>query len=447
MQEILYEYNMNATTWVYLSSLLTIGIYFKFRRFWSVRNLDLVGLIAFSPGLLLVSHDLGRLGFLWLFCVSGFFLVRLLLDPVMVRRPLLEPNLSADGLTFSGVALLLFLVTNVITAAGPLAAASRAERLTQPVKAPEGKSLQAHKGPGYPLFYIIGTIPTKTLASDGEGEQAQYTRNLVLEATARIAAILAQLAVLIGLILIGHRHFGNLVTGIAAATLYLLLPYTAQYTGHVDHVVPAALLVWALHSYRKPVAAGMFMGLATGVIYYPLFLLPLWLGFYWQRGLIRFLIGLLTVLSLVTLVVLMSGHTNQFVEQFRAMTGQSPDGFWQYHEPAYRIPVLAAFVALSASLALWPAQKNLGTLLACSAAVMLGTQFWHAPNGGIYMAWYLPLLLLTIFRPNLEDRMALTALGEGWTFWRPGRAPAAAKNAKGATVSTAAPRVASVAPC
>ena len=66
------------------------------------------------------------------------------------------------------------------------------------------------------------------------------------------------------------------------------------------------------------------------------------------------------------------------------------------------------------SFVLWPAQKNLGTLLSCSAAVMLGTQFWHAQGGGLYMGWYLPLLLLTIFRPNLEDRVALSTLGEGW---------------------------------
>ena len=32
----------------------------------------------------------------------------------------------------------------------------------------------------------------------------------------------------------------------------------------------------------------------------------------------------------------------------------------------------------------------------------------------MYMAWYLPLLLMTVFRPNLEDRVALTVLGEGW---------------------------------
>ena len=90
-------------------------------------------------------------------------------------------------------------------------------------------------------------------------------------------------------------------------------------------------------------------------------------------------------------------------------------GFWQHdHDTVFRIPVIAAFTALCVSLALWPAQKNLGTLLSCSAAVMLAAQFWHANEGGIYMAWYLPLLVLTIFRPNLEDRVALSALSEGW---------------------------------
>jgi hypothetical protein len=39
----------------------------------------------------------------------------------------------------------------------------------------------------------------------------------------------------------------------------------------------------------------------------------------------------------------------------------------------------------------------------------------------MYMAWYLPLLLMTVFRPNLEDRVALTVLGEGWFHRRRAR--------------------------
>ena len=77
-------------------------------------------------------------------------------------------------------------------------------------------------------------------------------------------------------------------------------------------------------------------------------------------------------------------------------------------------PVCPGLSALASGLALWPAQKNLGTLLSCSAAVMLATQFWHAQQGGLCMAWYLPLLILTIFRPNLEDRVALSAVRPLW---------------------------------
>src|SRR5213080_4115294 len=57
MSEILFHYEkINPTTWVYLSSLLMIGLFFQFNRFWSVRNLDLVLLILLAPGLLMVNH-------------------------------------------------------------------------------------------------------------------------------------------------------------------------------------------------------------------------------------------------------------------------------------------------------------------------------------------------------------------------------------------------------
>src|SRR5262245_36873690 len=55
MSEILFQYDrISPTTWVYMSSLLTIALYFKFSRVWSVRNLDLVLLILLAPGLLMV---------------------------------------------------------------------------------------------------------------------------------------------------------------------------------------------------------------------------------------------------------------------------------------------------------------------------------------------------------------------------------------------------------
>jgi hypothetical protein len=255
------------------------------------------------------------------------------------------------------------------------------------------------------------------LAVEGAHETSAERAYVVI---AKIIAILCHLAVILGIVGIGYWHFGNIKTGVGVATMYLMLPYTAQMTGHIDHVMPASLLVWAILCYRRPLTSGMFIGLATSLVYYPLFLLPLWISFYWRRGLARFTSGVVAVL--VVMVVLLAFIPNSsFWESLQQMLGLWPpmmeglEGSWDLGwDPVYRIPVLAAFVALSGTLAIWPAQKNLGTLLSCSAAVMVATQFWHGFGGGLYVGWYLPLALLTVFRPNLEDRVALAVLGEGW---------------------------------
>ena len=79
---LLYYQRVNPTTWAYLSSLLLIALFFKFSRVWSVRNLDLIGLILLAPGLLCVIYgqdkgqpDYQQAGYIWLFAVSGLFLM------------------------------------------------------------------------------------------------------------------------------------------------------------------------------------------------------------------------------------------------------------------------------------------------------------------------------------------------------------------------------------
>ncbi|MEN6407595.1 MAG: hypothetical protein ABFC77_14130 [Thermoguttaceae bacterium] len=417
MQEILYGYRLNPITWAYISALMMIGIYFKFHRFWSVRNLDLAGLLAFSPALLLIYYgllrdqqELIRTGYVWLFAVGGVFLVRLLLDPVMVRRPLLEPNLSAGGLTFTGLALMVFLMANVITAPK-----ERVEQLLAE------KNVSEATNPGFPLFDHFATLSNRAILDVKPLPRGESHPTLSQVAVCRTVTILAHLAVVMGIVWIGFRHFDNLHTGVAAGTLYLLTFYTSQLTSQVDHVAPAALLVWAVAAYRRPLLAGVLLGLVGGLIYYPLFLLPLWIGFYWRRGLFRFTFGVVAALVLMTVALALTAvNTGEFVAQLEQMFGvRSPlqaklSGFWQFYAPEYRYPVLAGFLALCGSLAMWPAQKNLGTLLSCSTAVLLASQFWLADSGGLYMGWYLPLLILTIFRPNLEDRMALSAVRPLW---------------------------------
>ena len=445
MREILFQYEpVNPTTWAYLASLLMIAVYFKFNRFFSVRNADLIGLISLAPALLMVqfgrahgdSLTVEHAGYIWLFVVSGLFMLRLLLDSLMVRRPLLEPNLSAGGLTFLGISLFVFLMANVSIgepdAAGVAGSARAADLAQRESSEDELNSLQTH-GPGFPLLFLLPQISTQSVLGES-AQQATVVTNedqtsteapLVHVVTARIVAILSQLAIVIGLVLVGLRHFDNVKTGVAAATMYLLLPYTAMWTGSVTHVLPGALVVWAIVWYRWPLLSGAMIGLAFGTIYYPIFLLPLWISFYWQRGLWRFLIGIGAMLAILLVA---DGFTVGSRQEFFAHLQQmfnlglpAMDGVagpWGVFWPQiYRFPLVAAHIGLSLSMALWPAQKNLGTLLAYSAALMLGTQFWHAHSGGLALAWYLPLLMLTTFRPNLEDRTAL-AVVRRW-----GRAP------------------------
>ncbi len=438
MSDILFQYHrVNPTTWFYFASLLTLALFFKFNRLWSIRNVDLLGLVLLAPGLLAVEYGGYKaniadqqLGFVWIFVVSALLLVRMLCDSMMVRRPMLEPNLTTGGLVFLGGALLVFLLANVITTRpqrDDMAGAAAADRIEARDATVDADQL-ARLGPGYPLLFVLPQISTQRIffapdGADAPPEPGESGRRVVHETTARVMAIVAQLAIVAGMVVIGWRHFDNPRLGIAAAVLYLLLPYTATMTGRVDHVLPGALVLWAIAAYRRPFLAGTLVGLAIGTIYYPVFLLPLWCSFYWERGVRRFALGVATALAaLVIALWFTSPDGTVFVGQLRQMFGWifpsdvSLEGFWALpaQDPVFRLPVLAAFVAMIATLAIWPAPKNLGTLMSCTAAVLLGSQFWKAHNGGLFMAWYLPVLLLVVFRPNLENRVAVLMLPAEW---------------------------------
>jgi hypothetical protein len=146
---------------------------------------------------------------------------------------------------------------------------------------------------------------------------------------------------------------------------------------------------------------------------------------------------LTSVGALVLTLALTAGTFDRFFGHLSQMFGvrlpplENLQGFWRQAEGFwnswYRLPILATFIILAISFVAWPVRKHLGTLICCTGALMVGAQFWHAHGGGIFVAWYLPLYLLTIHRPNLEDRVAVATVAEGWwTAHRRTRAAAAA---------------------
>ncbi|MDR1142251.1 MAG: DUF2029 domain-containing protein [Planctomycetaceae bacterium] len=518
MPNSFFQYEMLPTTWFYVSTLIILALFFKFNRFWSVRNLDLIVLVLLTPGLLMLAMRNDQWGYAWLFGVGFFLVIRLIFDNLMVRRPLLEPNLTPGGLTFACFFLVFFIAAAITINRGDQIDTVRTIRLEQILTT---RHLQHHVGmnpttltipyeelanlpPGFRPFLafsertnlalappdkirreIVYSTWSSSLSADtkdpnvlvwaGEDAATSFLKtdrsqqsptipvplpeatllseapatsdslNLLPTTTLRIetespppiqtataalrpdlstlslimsTALLGHLALVFGFLYIGHCHFGNIRTGIACATLYLLHPYTNQMVGRLDHLIPAALILWGVALYRRPFFAGFSLGAAAALVCYPVCLVPLWCSFYWKRGWIRFLSGTIFALILFAVLLLCSPTVlGSYQEQLIHMLGKSslwifskPDGFWEYYDMIYRVPLLAIFFVLCFGMIMWPSHKHLATLLSCSSLLLLGVQFWQLHQGGLYMSWYLPMLILTIFRPNLEDRTAQSSV-------------------------------------
>jgi hypothetical protein len=223
--------------------------------------------------------------------------------------------------------------------------------------------------------------------------------------------------VLTSLVAISWRHFQDLLGGMAAATFYLLMPYTGLYVGQLHHVLPMALFLGSILLYRHPMLAGGVLGVATAATYFPALVLPIWLGFYRGRGLGRFLTAFLFMLvlglGLIGTTLWLNGQLEPCINDalsspaFQPWREPTTEGFWSGVLWAYRIPVFVIFLAFVVLTMFWPSPKNLAHVIALCAATIISLQWWLAEQGGMYTLWYMPLMLLMVFRPNLNDRFAV----------------------------------------
>lgn len=381
----------------YAALLLAIALFVKFSRLLSVRNWDILSLFFFAPGfLLLLETDIDPIwGYLALLAASLYFLARCAADLALQRRPVLGPNLTLGGLLWLAAAALLAAL----------------------IPGRQGITTPSNDKPQTQLDKTVKTPVTQVVRSQTPPADERH----VDSAVDRALALICHLSVVVGLVFVGWWHFDDMRAGAAAAALYLLLPYVTLLMpasvfpeGRWDHAWVMAWLVWAVVAYRRPGIAGAFIGIAAGTAFFPAVLIPIWMSFYGRRGLGRFLAGLLPAaaicLAALFLVVWLKGEWPASIRS--AWTQEStwapwlppPDdwqGIWKVVPWPYRIPIFIAYLAFLVVAAIWPSPKNLAHVLALSAAAMLGIQFWYADRGGIYVLWYLPYLLLLVFRPSL----------------------------------------------
>lgn len=436
---IFFEFSLpNATTWTFFSFILALAFFVKFSRLLSMRNWDVLTLFLMVPGLLLLNEahtisaaaqtqmeearlaaaraesatdklavqadsqkkveEAGRAaeraqtemfyGYLWLVCGSIYFLFRCLWDLALVRRPALAPNLSLGGLAW--LAIMLFVCLAAVAYRPPQ---------------PTGPAQESPVGKGSAAVDEVQKLVEGQLKAQGVDTEFWVKRSL---------ALVCHLAIVLGLIFVGYWHFQDLHAGMAAATFYLLLPYTAMHVGQLHHVWPIAMVIWAIAAYRLPTVSGLLLGLAAGTLYFPALIFPVWLSFYWRRGAGRFTAAFVLSagisLALMGFTLWLQGDLERELQSVLALSDWQPwkqprtESLWIGLHWAYRIPVFVAYLAFLVTTFVWPAPKNLAHVLALSAALLIGIQFWYADQGGVFILWYLPLLLLMAFRPNLSDR-------------------------------------------
>lgn len=434
---IFFDFSLpNATTWFYFSVILVVALFFKFDRVLSIRNWDLLSLYILVPGLLLIQEghehrQVARLykatvqkvqglpitafgslmtaglfgkpierneqaaqDFLWwgytiLMVGSAYWMVRCIFDLTLARKPLLPPNLNTAGLAWFAVTV--YVALGVVAAKRP-------------------PPTEGQIGPPSTVLQEAQTRAEEFVRQAGGETDPDVIRWRV----ERVIAGACHFFVLVALVLVGYRHFGDAALGMAAAMSYLLLPYLSFYMTQIHHVLPAAFLLWAVVGYRRPRVAGAMVGIAAGGFGFPLVVAPVWASFYRSRGLARFLIAFAIAfgcsLALAGLVLWLNGQFNLKIPTTIGMPQLSKwrtpeaEGFWTGVRWAYRIPVFVATIAFVIITAFWPTPKDLGQVLALSSAHLLAVQLWYADRGGVYVLWYLPMLLLMIFRPSLSER-------------------------------------------
>jgi hypothetical protein len=189
-----------------------------------------------------------------------------------------------------------------------------------------------------------------------------------------------------------------------------------------SHIAPAALTLLAFAWLDRPAASGAALAAAVGALFYPVFMLPAWVGYYWGRHdhLKKFLVGFgLTSLVIGASVLLQSrpAHGRSRIgtilydtlghQESPEAYGNSPFGFWGQRQgvrgwlmqplvvnQSMTRPVVLAFFVLAAGMFFLARRRTPAQLALIIAVVAMGAQLWKIHATATYVAWYYPFLLI-----------------------------------------------------
>ena len=225
-------------------------------------------------------------------------------------------------------------------------------------------------------------------------------------------------------------------TALAVTALYAAMPYVQGLGGdeyvanglaHISHIAPAAVMLMAFLLINRPLLSGVLLATAAGVLYYPAFLFPLWLGYFvWRReGALRFGAGFAVAGAAIAMLVIAftdappgASTTSLFLEstlEHQEGVGQNEYGlsrwsFWGTHpklasfwqEPLVGStslfkPTFLLVAGLSLAAFFFPRGRSPVHLAGFTAAIIAAILLWKTHATGWYVTWYLPFLLIALF--------------------------------------------------
>jgi hypothetical protein len=438
MEEGLYEFlrsflpNFNGMTLVWLSFVLVVVLFGSFSRLLSLQNLDILLIYALAP-FLHIRWTNNKASYTGIFIVTIILFARCIWEATRKNKRTMKLNIGNPRIVWAliGFALILHMLTIYERHIGDVGlwSAIGGEYLLRTGRLPYGTEFGANCVYG-PLMYVL-FVPAGLSASFIEDIPKQGFiiladfNNWHAMRGVQTTELVLNLLVLFGLYLLARKKSCH-VTGLAVVFIYAISPYIVGMVSELgleraSHIAGMPFILFALLLLNRPAIAGLLLGIATGMLYYPLFLAPLWFGYLWRKDGIRkglvFLatyaaVGIICIIMLISMVRPIDEYESSlgaFIDdtiaqqQFKAGYGNSPLSFWgQYPEFAVwgkpTAGMLYCFFCLL--LAFYPRHIEFERLVALTAVVLVGTQIVLSFGGGTYIGFYLAPVLLVLFAFN-----------------------------------------------
>jgi len=257
-------------------------------------------------------------------------------------------------------------------------------------------------------------------------------------AATQLCAVAFHLLAIAALFAAGRRLAGATVAW-ALVVLYCGSAYVLGVGGdmyfiggmtYVSHIAPAAVTLLAFALLPRPAWSGAALAASVGTLFYPIFMVPAWLGYYWndRYHLKRFIVGF-GVASLVIagsvlalsrpannrgLIATIASDTIGHQESPDAY-GSSPFGFWGQRGGmrgwlmtplvsgrSMTRPVVLMFFVFAAGMFVVAQRRTPAQFALVIAAVAMGAELWKIHATATYVTWYYPFLLIGF----LGDRSA-----------------------------------------